>query len=78
MASARGCDQDRAEVIDVGARGSGDHGIAQRAKKGVGVVCVQCSGGVLAQRGGALQRVGRGNGASHGLQAVDAVGVASY
>ena len=40
-------------------------------------MCVQRGGGVLAQRGGALQRVGRGNGASHGLQAVDAVGVAS-
>ncbi len=68
-------DQYRAEVVDVGQGGSGDHEIAEPLEKSVGVIVAKTSLRVDAERAGAMQRVGRDERSGIIFRAVDAVGI---
>ncbi len=67
--------QDGAEVVDIGARRPGDDQIVKGGEDGIGVVVVEPGARVEAERAGAAQRIGRGQGAGVVLAAVDAIGV---
>src|SRR5918995_5037330 len=69
--------QYRAEVVDVGQGGSGDHEIAEPLEKSVGVIVAKTSLRVDAERAGAMQRVWRDERSGIVFRAVDAVGIGS-
>lgn len=67
--------QHRPKVVHIRVRRPGEHFVAQRFEKPVGIVAVEVVLQFEAERGGALQGVGGDDGSGVVLHAVDAVGV---
>src|SRR5262249_55432919 len=69
-------DQDGAEVIHIGASGSGDDEIAERCKESVTVVVSESAARIDSESRAARETVGADEGSGIVLGAVDAVGIA--
>ena len=68
--------ENRAEIVDIGQRRSGDEAIAERFEKPVAVIILKRLLRANAPSQGALQRVRRDIGAGDFLEAIDTIGVA--